>query len=107
MPAVLPYTSRRRRAAIPTAYHKLIDAHDKTLERLGLQKLNSSNSTALNSDSHARDSGKKSMSTTTEATATSQRKIGLVDLPDEIQKQIFSFVSLCGCQVVVDVLDMC
>lgn len=94
MPAVLPYTSRRRRAVIPTAYHKLIDAHDQTLERLGLQTLSSSHSTALNSDLHTRDNGKKSMSTNTDTAATPQRKIELLDLPDEIQKQIFSFVSL-------------
>jgi len=94
MPAILPYVSRRRIGSTPTAHHKIVNFHDKALDLRGFQELNLRQSTASRTDRRTRNSsGKTSMSTKADGAETSQRKTELVDLPDEIQKQIFSFVS--------------
>ena len=93
MPAILPYASRRRKGPTPIAYHKIEEVHDKVFELFGLQKLSARQTSSPSGDGSpcVNDAIKTSMSTTIKN--QTKRKSGLVDLPEELQKQIFSFVS--------------
>ena len=90
-------SSRRRKGPTPTANTSGEDAWDLALNILGFEAMNVEDRPipAIEGNDNTHNEMEVEEGTVAEGVASQggKRKIGLLDLPTETQKQIFSFVS--------------